>query len=120
MEVRPGAWVFTKNVALLDSFLREVLGFTGYTETVGIDGQPGVVILERDGFEVTVFGAMNVSGDYVQRAVITFLVEDLEPIADVLDRRGVRYHWESNVGQRPSITFLDPAELRAFALEEKR
>ena len=118
MDVKPAAWVFARNVRLVDSFLREVLGFTGCTETFGVDGEPGVVILEKDGFEITIFCALNVSTDYVQRAVISFLVKDLEPLAEELERRGIRFRWESNVGERPSITFLDPPDLMAFALEQ--
>jgi len=117
--MQPAAWVLTRDVALVESFLREVLGFSGYTETTNYDDRPGVVILERDGFEITVCGAVNVSQDPIQRAVISFIVEDLEPLAEELDRRAIRYHWEANVGERPSITFVEPAELRAFVLEQE-
>jgi catechol 2,3-dioxygenase-like lactoylglutathione lyase family enzyme len=118
MEVRPAAWVFARDVAAVESFLREVLGFTGWTRTVGDDSRPGVVVLERDGFEITLFCAENVSPAPIQRAVITFLVEDLEPYAGLLDHHGIRYHWLADAGERPSITFDQPADLRAFALEQ--
>jgi hypothetical protein len=92
MDIKPAAQIFTRDVALVESFLREVLGFTGWTKTVGTDGQPGVVILEREGFEITVSCALNVSRDPIQRATVTFIVEDLEPLAEALDARGVKYH----------------------------